>query len=49
MTLYDFLYIDLDRMQSLYAQINSGLLNAMEALDSVAEQKTKSAAIRSAT
>ncbi|ADU61466.1 MAG: hypothetical protein KUA35_09145 [Pseudodesulfovibrio sp.] len=42
MTLYDFLYIDLDRMQSLYAQLNSGLLHAMEALASTSEEKSNS-------
>ncbi|MBC17050.1 MAG: hypothetical protein CL942_08365 [Desulfovibrio sp.] len=42
MTLYDFLYIDLDRMQSLYAQMNSGLLHAMEALYGQEEEKSNS-------
>lgn len=40
MTLYDFLYIDQERVRSLYAQLFSGLLGAIENVASESTSKT---------
>lgn len=45
LTLYDFLYIDHERVKSLYAQLYSGLLGAIESVAAETLTKTTSAKI----